>query len=95
MATHLASYGELTAMSLEDLRKEIREQRLSVERMHIGIRMNKEKDSAKYRREKRALARMLTAVAHIGKNGTNVRPEPVKGLKKKPKTRTVTAPAQS
>ena len=61
MATHVTSFGELMAMPFDDLRKEIVTQRALVRKMRLSIHLNKEKDTAKYRREKRALARMLTA----------------------------------
>ncbi len=60
MAT--VTYTELMAMQMGDLRKEILAQQTTVRKMRIGITMNKEKDSARYRREKRMLARMQTAL---------------------------------
>ena len=87
MATDIATFGELTAMPLEDLRKEITQKRSLVRKMRLGIQMNKEKDSARYRREKRGLARMLTALQALEENG-------VKVLKPKPKTRTVPSPSK-
>jgi hypothetical protein len=61
MATHLPSYGELTAMPREDLRKDIVAQRALIRKMKLAVLLNKEKDTAKLRRERRQLARMLTA----------------------------------
>ncbi len=95
MATHIASFGELTAMPMDELRKEVTAQRLLIRKMRLGVHLNKEKDTAKYRREKRALARMLTAVGHVEKHGMRKRPAQGEGLKKKPKTSTVSAPVQS
>lgn len=83
MAIHQTSFGELTAMPVEDLRKEIVTQRALVSKMRLGIQLNKEKDSAKFRRERRALARMLLAFDAVVKKG--------KQLKRKPKTSTVPA----
>jgi hypothetical protein len=74
-------------MPADELRKEILEQQTLVRKMRLGIHLNKEKDSAKYRREKRALARMLTA-----QHSAVAQP---KELKTKPKTRKVSAPSRS
>ena len=66
MAAHQTSYGELLAMPIDELRKDILMQRALVTKMRLGLELNKEKDSAKYRRERRMLARMLSAI-HIPK----------------------------
>ena len=107
MASHLSTYGELEAMPKEDLRREVVSQRALVRKMRMGILLNKEKDTAKYRRERRQLARMLTVSPGPGPNAlpeeakkkteTVKKPsaERSKGLKKKPKTSTVTAPSVS
>ena len=55
------SIAELQKMSPRDLQREIRAQRILVARLHMQVRMNKEKDTAKYQRERRQLARMCTA----------------------------------
>ena len=49
-------------MPVGDLRKEVRAQRNVIAKMHLGIEMSKEKDTAKYQREKKQLARMLTVL---------------------------------
>ena len=59
MATTLTT-KELRNMTREDLLKDLTAQRGLVARLNMGIRLQKEKDTAKYRREKRALARMMT-----------------------------------
>lgn len=51
---------ELRTMQSPELHKEVRAQRTVVQKMRMQIEMNTEKDSARYRREKRALSRMLT-----------------------------------
>ena len=51
---------ELRNMTHGDLAKDVTAQRGLVAKLGMGIRLQKEKDTAKYRREKRALARMLT-----------------------------------
>ena len=58
----LASMTELLKMPVEDLSREVQEQRTLVARLRLEVKMNKEKDIAKYQREKKQLARMLTAL---------------------------------
>lgn len=84
MAVHQTSFGELTAMPFDELRKEVMTQRALISKMRLGIQMNKEKDTAKFRRERRALGRMLLALERVQKQP--------KELKKKPKSVTVSAP---
>ena len=59
---HLTSLAELRKMQVKDLRREVREQRTLVAKLRMTVRMEKEKDSAKYKREKRQLSRMLTVM---------------------------------
>ena len=61
MATTL-SMKELRSMQQSDLQKELQSQRAVVAKLAIGIQMQKEKDTAKYRREKKVLSRMMTAL---------------------------------
>ena len=61
MATTL-SMKELRTMQQSDLQKELKSQRAVVAKLAIGIQMQKEKDTAKYRREKKVLSRMMTAL---------------------------------
>ncbi len=56
------SIKELKNMPLEDLLREIKEQSSVVAKLRLGIKMNKEKDTAKYKREKKQLARMKTVL---------------------------------
>lgn len=63
MSNAALTVGELKNMTLEDLVREVSDQRMLVRKLRITISMNTEKDSAKYRREKRALARMLTVIS--------------------------------
>lgn len=74
MATHLSSFGELLAMPLEDLRKDLAAQRTLVRKMRLGIEVKKEKDTARFRREKRQLARMLTAYRTLSTEKERARP---------------------
>lgn len=53
---------ELRKMRPEDLLKEIRTQENSVVKLRLGVKLGKEKDSAKYIREKKQLARMKTVL---------------------------------
>ena len=83
-------------MPVDELRKEVLVQRTLVRKMRLQIHLNKEKDSAKYRREKRLLARMLTAHGSAGSPQGKTGAQPVaKKLKSKPKSRTVPAPSIS
>ena len=56
----ITSLTELRNMPLTDLRREVRAQRLLVAKLRLGVHMQKEKDTARYQREKKQLARMLT-----------------------------------
>lgn len=58
----LATIAELLKMPLEDLIREIQEQRTLVARLRLEVKMGKQKDIAKYQREKKQLARMLTVM---------------------------------
>ncbi len=51
---------ELRTMTSEDLRTEIRDQETAVLKLRLGVKLGKEKDSAKYIRERKQLARMKT-----------------------------------
>lgn len=83
MSTH-ASYAELLKMPIEDLERDIREQNLTVRKLRMGITMMKEKDTAQLKRERRMLARMMTA---LGQRSTEQ-------LKTPKKTSTVPAPSK-
>lgn len=92
---HTLTVGELRNMQSTDLAREAREQRALVAKLHMGIKLQKEKDTAKYRREKKLLARMLTILAQKGTDA----PKPVAhrsagegGLKKRAKSSTISAP---
>lgn len=85
MAT-LASTTELRKMSVADLRKEVSEKRAEVAKLHIGVQMKTEKDTAKFAREKKHLARLLTIL--VEKESGE---ESAKTLKSSQKTSTVPA----
>ncbi|MDD5751683.1 MAG: hypothetical protein PHS73_04160 [Candidatus Peribacteraceae bacterium] len=59
MPTH-SSPTELRAMQKPDLLREMKAQVILVEKLRLGIRLQKEKDTARYRREKKVFARMQT-----------------------------------
>ncbi|MDP7477199.1 MAG: 50S ribosomal protein L29 [Candidatus Peribacteraceae bacterium] len=56
----LTTIKELRNMTADDLRKEIRQQEIVVVKLRLGVKLGNEKDSAKYIREKKQLARMNT-----------------------------------
>lgn len=56
------SFQELLKIPVEDLLRETEQQRDIVAKMRLGLQVGKEKDSARFRREKRHLATMLTAL---------------------------------
>lgn len=60
--TRRVTIAELRKMGTKDLQGEIMGKRLEVAKMRLGIVMQKEKDTGKYRTEKRKLARMLTVL---------------------------------
>lgn len=63
----LTSTKELRAMQNEDLRKEVAAQHTLVVKLRMGVKMGKEKDSAKYVRERKQLARMQTVLTEKSK----------------------------
>lgn len=60
-----ASTTELRKMSAADLQKEISAQRGTVAKLRIGVETRSHKDTAQYRREKKALARLLTVLNQV------------------------------
>lgn len=62
MATTL-SIVELRNMMVTDLLREVESQRSQVAQLRLGVKMGKEKDTARYRREKKYLARMLGVIS--------------------------------
>ena len=54
------SIKELRNMNLADLTKEVLAQKSLVAKMRLGIEMAKEKDTGRYQRERKQLARMST-----------------------------------
>jgi len=51
---------ELRKMQLQDLCSDVREQQKLVSKLRLGVKLQKEKDTAKYKNEKKQLARMRT-----------------------------------
>lgn len=62
MASHTTA-TELRNMQVKDLQKEITSQKAEVARLNMAVTMQKEKNSAKYKHEKKQLARMETVLA--------------------------------
>ena len=91
MVIHKTAFGELSNLSLEDLKNDLQSQRTMVRKLRIGIDLKKEKDSAKYRREKKTLSRMLTLLAVKTKESAAKTGEQ---LKKPTKTTKVSAPSK-
>ena len=61
--TAILSTTELRNMQEKDLQGEIMSQKALVAKLKMGIQLQKEKDSAKYQREKKTLARMETVLS--------------------------------
>ena len=83
---------ELRTMQLPDLRTEIRSQQTHVQKMRLQITMNTEKDTARYRREKRQLARMMTVMTEKEKGAEGTK---VTEVTKAPKKATVSVPKRT
>lgn len=60
---------ELQSMPLDDLRREVRGKREALAKLRLGVEMQKEKDTAKYRREKKMLSRMLMVLGEKSPKG--------------------------
>ena len=75
---------ELRKMQLPDLEREIRAKRMHLAKVHMGVEMRQEKDTAKVRFERRELARFLTALGEKQRAGA---------LKKGDTTATMPVPA--
>lgn len=57
--------AELRKMSPADLQKEITEKRAETAKMKMAVMARSEKDTAKFRREKKEIARMMTILGQI------------------------------
>ncbi len=89
--TSVITITELRTMQIGDLRKEIRSHQTHVQKMRLQITMNTEKDTAKYRREKRQLARMMTVLTEKAREGKEGKDGKEDALKQKPKPARVPA----
>jgi len=58
----MTSIAELRKMQIKDLLGEIRMQERLVSKLRLGVKLNKEKDTAKYTGEKKQIARMRTVL---------------------------------
>ena len=59
----MTSVTELRALQVADLLREIAHQETLVVKLRMGVKMGMEKDSAKYVRERKQLARMKTVMS--------------------------------
>ena len=84
---------ELRSMALNDLHKEIRSQQTQVRKMRLQITMNTEKDTGRYKKEKKQLARMMMVLGEKNKEakGTKGTKEAKESLKKEPSTAKISA----
>ncbi|MBT4119429.1 MAG: 50S ribosomal protein L29 [Candidatus Peribacter sp.] len=78
----LTTIKELNKMSPEDLRKEVIAQENTVVKLRLGVKLGKEKDSAKYIREKKQLARMKTVQSSVSSLPTEAKKAKVAPAKK-------------
>jgi ribosomal protein L29 len=87
------SMKELLNMTAEELRKEVNTHEREMQAMRVNIRIKKEKDTAKYRRSRKDVARMKHALT-LKMNSAPVAPakKSPEALPKKPKSRKVSAP---
>lgn len=60
--TPSSAMNELRKMQPSDLEREVAAKRMQIAKMRIGVEIRQEKDTAKFRREKKELARMLTVL---------------------------------
>ncbi len=92
---HTLSVSELRNMQPADIARDARDQRTLVSKLRLGIKLQKEKDTAKYRREKKLLSRMLTILSEKNAAPALVPRSPAGevGLKKGKISSTISAPA--
>ena len=62
MAKKQSNTAEFAKLSVAELHKEATASRGTIAKLRLSLRLQKEKDSAKYQREKKKLARMLTVI---------------------------------
>ena len=80
MATKI-SIKELKNMPTDDLQREIKEQSAVVAKLRLSVKMNKEKDSAKYKKEKKQMARMKTVLKEKQSESSSSEPKKAKSEK--------------
>lgn len=69
----ITTITELRTMQVADLRKELRAQQTHVQKMRLQITMNTEKDTGRYRREKRQLTRMMMVMGEKAKETKEIK----------------------
>lgn len=79
---------DLRKMSVSDLESEAKALRLEIGKIRMGVELRSEKDTAKVKRAKRNLARILTV---LGEKQNSEAP----ALKKKASSATVSAPVSA
>lgn len=57
---HKTSTTELRRMTMDDIEREIRAKQMTVAKMRLGLKIGSEKDSARYKRERKQLAQLRT-----------------------------------
>jgi ribosomal protein L29 len=88
MATHLSA-KELRNMQTEELQKEVMSKKLLVSKMRIDVQIGSEKDTARFLREKKEFARLMTVLTERMKTEKKAAPA---GLKKVAKASKMSAP---
>lgn len=89
--THSVTPAELRKMQLPELKRETDRKRLDVAKMRMEVQMRSLKDTAKYRRERKELALMLTIQGEL-ERGTAKAPRSLKFVRT---ASTVSASAQA
>lgn len=75
MSTHSTS-TELRKMSAQELSREVAEKRNDLAKLKMNVRLNSEKDTAKLRKERRYVARILTAMNSKKVEGAELNDKP-------------------
>ena len=76
------SVPELRQMSLSELRKELKDRRIQLSTMRIGIEIQKEKNHAKYKVMRKDVARVSMVIMELEKKDVGSRTQNSKGEKK-------------
>jgi len=85
------SLKELRTMQVSDLRTEATDKRLSIVKLRMGIAVRSEQDTAKLRRERKELARLLTVIGEK----TSAKGQKAEGTALKTEAKEGTVPARA